>query len=158
MKMYHEARIKGIFMEHSSEVGQTYLMDQLEFYVTLKLADNPNLDGNELVDEFFTRYYGAAALPMKELYCKIEETFSNPQNYPIGIQTSPAHQHQNEALAWGWLGTEQRMTEFGELMAQACEAAQTPVEKDRVALFKKGIWDYMVEGRHKYESKYSPWQ
>jgi hypothetical protein len=151
MKMYKDANIRGIFMEHSSECGATYLMDQIEFYVTLKLADDPQLDGDRLIDEFFTRYYGAAAAPMKELYCRIEDTFSNPKNYPLDIQNSPGHQHQNDALAWVSLGTEERMQEFAKLMAQAREAARTPVEKERVAMFEKGIWDYMVEGRRKYD-------
>ena len=86
--------MQGIFMEHSSECGQSYLMDQLEFYVTLKLADNPGLDGNRLIDEFFARYYGAAARPMKELYELIETTFSDPKSYPAEIQQSPAHRHR----------------------------------------------------------------
>jgi len=150
MKMYKDANIRGIFMEHSGEFDQSYLMDQLEFYVTLKLADNPDLDGNKLIDDFFTRYYGSAAKPMKELYCRIEDTFSNPKCYPVEIQKSPAHHHQTEELAWGSLGTEARMAEFAKLMEQAKAAAKTPIEKQRVAMWEKGQWDYMVAGRKRY--------
>lgn len=150
MKLYHEAGISGMYIENSSECGVTYLMDQLEYYVTLKLADDPTLNGNKLIEEFFTRYYGAAAKPMKQLYNRIEDTFTNPKYYPVEIQKSPAHQHQNEDLAWGSLGTEQRMAEFEKLMSQARQAARTPEEKQRIALFEKGIWDYMVEGRTKF--------
>ncbi len=150
MKLYDQAKLRGIFMEHSGEFGESYLMDQLEFYVTLKLADDPTLDGNRLIDEFFTRYYGAAAKPMAALYTGIEEAFSNPRNYPQAIQTSPGHQHQTEALAWGALGTEPRLADFAALMAQAEAAAQTSAEKARVAVFRKGIWDYMVAGRTLY--------
>ena len=95
MKLYHEAKIEGIFIENSGECDATYLMDQLEYYVTFKLADEPTLDGNKLIDEFFTRYYGTAAAPMKALYCRIEDLFGNPKNYPPEIQHSEAHQHQN---------------------------------------------------------------
>jgi hypothetical protein len=150
MKMYHDANIQGIFLEHSSEMGLSYLMDQLEFYVTFKLADDPTLDGNKLIDEFFTLYYGSAAEPMRKLYLAIEDTFSNPRNYPVEIRKSDAHQHQTEALAWGSLGTEARMAQFGKLMDQARVAAKTDLEKQRVGLFEKGVWDYMVEGRRKY--------
>lgn len=152
MKWYHARGVQGIFMEHSSECGQSYLMDQLEFYVTLKLADDPALDGDKLIEEFFTRYYGAAARPMRELYLRIEDTFSNPKYYPVEIQQSLSHQHQNETLAWGSLGTEQRMAEFQKLMDRAKAAAQRPEEKERVALFERGQWDYMVEGRRRYLS------
>ena len=33
---------------------------------------------------------------MRERYERIEETYSNPRNYPIEIQESPGHQHQTE--------------------------------------------------------------
>ena len=147
MKLFHEAHIAGMFIENSSECNESYLMDQVEFYVTLKMADQPDLDGNRLIDEFFTRYYGAAAGPMKELYLAIEETFSNPKNYPIEIQRSDAHQHQTKELAWGSLGTKQRMARFGQLMAQAKAAARTQQEKERVALFERGQWEYMRKGQ-----------
>lgn len=153
MRLYHDARIQGIFMEHSSECGESYLMDQLEFYLTLKLADDPSLDPQALFEEFFTRYYGHAAEPMKALYLGIEEAFSNPAGYPPEIRDSPAHQHQTEELAWGCEGTPERMARFAELMAAAEAAARTPEEQARVALFRRGLWDYMVEGRRLYESR-----
>jgi hypothetical protein len=153
MHLYHDARIRGIFLEHSSEFGASYLMDQLEFYLTFKLADDPRLDGNKLIEEFFTRYYGAAAAPMKALYCAIEDTFTDPKNYPPDIQNSPAHQHQTATLAWDSLGTPARMAEFAKLMDAARAAARTPIEKARVALFEKGIWDYMVEGRKQHDAR-----
>jgi hypothetical protein len=153
MRMYHDTRIAGIFLENSSEMGATYLMDQLEFYVTFKLADDPEQDGNKLIEEFFTGYYGSAAAPMKALYCRIEDLFGNPTYYPPEIQRSPAHQHQTEELAWGSLGTPARMAELQGLMNEATAAARTPTEKERVRLFRVGIWDYMVEGRRQYEER-----
>jgi len=153
MERYRQAGICGIFMEHSSECGQTTLMDQLEFYVTLKLADDPTRDGNALIDEFFTRYYGSAATPMAALYRRIEDTFSNPANYPEAIRTSPGHQHQTAELAWGSLGTPERLVEFAGLMAAAEGAAKTTEEKARVATFRRGIWEPMVEGRRRYEDR-----
>lgn len=140
MRWYHDAKIQGIFMEHSSEFHESYLMDQLEFYVTLKLADDPSLDGDRLIDEFFERYYGAAAGPMKQLYCEMESTFSDPKNYPAEIQKTPAHQHQTKELA-AYLGTKEKMARFADLMASAKQAAQTPEERQRVALFEHGQWE-----------------
>ncbi len=151
MGMYHKANVTGIYLENSSECDATWMMDQLEYYVTFKLADDPTLDGNRLIEEFFTRYYGRAAAPMKALYNRIEDLFGNPKYYPPKIQKSPAHQHQDEELAWAWVGTPERMAEMGKSMAQAKAAARSDLEKQRVALFEKGIWEYMVEGRRMYE-------
>ena len=153
MALYHEAGIEGIFMEHSSECEQTHLMDVPDIYVTLKLADDPSLDGDALIDEFFTRFYGAAAEPMRRLYERIEQTYCSPGSYPPEIQSSPAHQHQTEELAWKWLGTSERMAEFGGLLAEAERTAATDVEKQRVGLFRKGIWEHMTEGRRQWVHK-----
>ena len=152
MALYHANGIKGIFMEHSSEFAQSYLMDQLEFYVTLKLADDPTLDGNLLIAEFFQRYYGAAAEPMRQLYCMIEELFTNPANYPVEVRHSLAHHHQTSELAWGSLGTPERLRKLADLMAQARAVARPGIEAERVALFEQGQWDYLVEGRKQYQT------
>jgi len=126
-------------------------MDQLEFYLTFKLADDPSLDGERMIDEFFARYYGGAAGPMRKLYCEIEETWSNPESYAREIRELPGKtQHQNEEMAWQWLGTEEKMKEFGKLMAAAEVAAKTDPEKQRVECFRKGIWDYMLEGKRRF--------
>jgi len=156
MRLFHDAKVRGVFVEHSSEFGASYLLDQLEFYVTFKLADDPSLDGNQLIGEFFTRYYGSAAAPMKALYCAIEDAFSNPAGYPEAIRTSPAHQHQTAQLAWDSLGTPERMAQYAKLMDQARAAAETPAEKERVALFEEGIWNGMVEGRKQHDGRTVP--
>lgn len=162
MDLYHQAHIRGVFMEHSSEFGATYLMDQLEFYVTLKLADDPTLDGRQLIEEFFAKYYGAAGPAMRELYNTIEQAFFDSRMYPLDIQQSKAHQHQNERLAWETLGTEARMNRITTLMTEALQAECAPLEKQRVEMFAAGVVDYMREGRRLFlrrtqpSSKHSP--
>ena len=42
------------------------------------------------------------------------------------------------------------MAELGQLMAQAKSQARTTIERQRVALFEKGIWQYMLAGRAAY--------
>ena len=142
IKSYLGAGVQGIFYEPSYLADgkqQSPLLDQLEFYVTWKLADDSNLDANKLIDEFFTRYYGAAAKPMQAVYESIEKTYAEP-----------APSHQNEKYAWTTLGTEEKMAQLGNLMKEARKIAHTDVEKQRVALFDKGIWQYMQAGRKMY--------
>ena len=122
-------------------------------YISLKLMDDPSLNVDELLDEFFTRYYGPAAEPMKRVYLLIEKTYSSPANYPEDVQKKVGIWHQTEEIAWKYLGTEERMAELGRLMEQAGKAAATGVEKQRVALFDQGVWEYMVEGRRRWLAK-----
>jgi hypothetical protein len=146
IKMYHEDGVKGLFL---CGIGE-----QVDFYITMKLLDDPELDIDEILDEFFTSYYGASAEPMKNLYLRIEDIYSNPENYPPEVRTEERQFHQNEEIAWKYLGTEERMAELGELMQKAKQLAITDVEKQRVQLFEIGVWNYMLEGRKKFlESK-----
>ena len=164
MASYRKAGISGMSYQpaYIAHGHRSALMDQLEFCVTWKLADNPTLDGNALIDEFFVRYYGSAAAPMKAFYKLVEQTYADPANYPpaflkkVGtIQDGDIviGNHQSEEIAWKFLGTESRMAQLGRLMDEARAAAITDVEKQRVTLFDKGIWQYMQAGRKAYLQK-----
>lgn len=150
MKLYREAGIRGIFMEHSSEFGRSFLLDQLEMYVTWKLADNPNLDSKKLINGFFRNYYGSAAGPMQTMYEEMENTYSDPQNYPPSVRDSPGGSHQSEELAWKYLGTPKRMARWEALMSKAKTLAKTPAEKERLKLFEAGVWKPMQNAATRY--------
>lgn len=135
---------------------------EVEAYLTYKLMDDPGLEVEKLLDEYFKRLYGSAAEPMKQLYFAIERTYSNPANYPEPVARGirEGHHHQTEEVAWGYLGTERRMASFARLLQQAKASVKTAVEKKRLELFEKGVWDYMVAGRRAYlekiKAKYGP--
>ena len=135
-KLFHRCGLRGAFFEG---MGQ-----DVEAYVTFKLMDDPALDVDSLLEDYFTGLYGAAASPMRSLYLRIEEIYSNPANYP-----SDAH-HQTAEIAWGRLGTQDRMAELGTLMTQAHKMATSDAEKARVQLFDKQVWEYMTVGREMY--------
>ena len=142
LKMYHRDGVRGMFL---CGIGE-----QVDYYVTMKLLNDPDLDVDALLDEFFTRYYGAASEPMKRLYSRIEDIYSDSKNYPAEVMTEEHQFHQNEEIAWGYLGTAEHMAELGTLMEQATQLAETQVEEQRVALFERGVWQYMQEGRARY--------
>ncbi len=144
-KMFAKDGVRGVFLNN--------LGDYLDTYATLKYLDDPSRSIDRLIGEFHTLYYGAAAAPMKKLYLRIEETYSNPAYYSEAVRNGVGHAHQTEDMAWGSLGTEARMAEFGALMDEAKRLARTDMEKRRVALFERGIWRYMVEGRAKWVAK-----
>jgi hypothetical protein len=59
--------------------------------------------------------------------------------------------YQTPNIAWEKLGTKKRMAEFGKLMEEVKSAAKTEMEKKRVELFEKSVWDRMKTGREEYE-------
>ena len=125
---------------------------EVEAYVTYRLMDDPSLNLDTLLDEYFTRQYGPAAGPMRKFYETVEQAYGDPANYPEAIATGKieGHHHQTEEVAWGYLGNAKRMETLGKLMEEAKAAAQTAEQKQRVALFELGVWDYMAAGRKQY--------
>jgi hypothetical protein len=150
MEDYHRRGFKGIFAEpayfprqgrQEGDAGRAPIVTLLELYLAYKLADDPALDGNKLIDEFFPLFYGAAAEPMRRLYDAIERAYCDPATYA----TSPAtyYGYQTPAITWKRIGTRERMLEFGKLMNEAKEAAETDLEKTRVGLFETSVWNRM---------------
>lgn len=142
LKMYAEDGVKGIFL---CGIGE-----QLDFYITMKLMDDPSLSINTLVDEFFTFYFGQASGPMKAFYEKIESVYSSPKNYPEEIQTQDAQFHQTEEIAWKYLGTKPVMDELANWIEKANSTVKNEDERVRVESWTKGIWKYMQEGYEHY--------
>ena len=146
MKYFKERGIRGFFVT---------LAPGPDGYFNLKLMEDPEADIDEVIDDYFMRFYGNAGEPMKQLYLAIEKAVSTPANYPDWVLNSPSGMHQNAEIAWGHLGTAERMAEFAQLMTKARLAARTPKEKARVKLFEQEIWSYMLAGRKVYAAQES---
>lgn len=144
-KLFQQYNIRGIF--HCG-YGQ-----QVEAYVSYKLMDDPSLNVDTLLDEYFTGLYGTAAKPMRQLYEGIEATYCDPKNYPKDIRNGERGSHQTVQFAWEYLGTRARMAKFQQLMDDAKAQANTVVEKTNVELFEKAVWSYMVSGKDTYTKR-----
>ena len=140
MQMFIRDGVRGIF-----ECGE---QDQLEQYVMAKVWDDPEVNVDALIDEFFRLYFGPAGDPMKKFYLRLEGIACDPGNYP-----PPYHRRDGinwKAVAWERLGTAERMEELGALVAQAEKLVGTEAEKQRVALWRSAIWEWMRQGREQY--------
>lgn len=144
---FHRSGVKGFFIEpaYLAHGQRSPLMDQLELYLTYRLADDPTLNGERLIAEFFEEYYGPAAAPMRELYEMMEDTYADPANHAGSVT-------QTESQAWQMLGTEERMRDYGRLLSRARGIVRDadPVYAERVDLFFRGIYHWMREGREEY--------
>jgi hypothetical protein len=133
VKRYHRDGIRGVFL---CGIGQ-----QLDYYLYAQTAFDAGTDCQELVDEFFTLYFGAAADPMKRFYYRISEI--NREEGVVG--TTPER-------SWGKLGTPERMQELGGYMNDAVKRAVTNIEKRRVETWKRGVWEYMKAGYDQFRA------
>jgi hypothetical protein len=144
-KRFAADRVRGFFL--------CGVADYIDGYLTFRCLDDPSFDVDGALDEFFARYYGPAGPSMRQLYLAIERTYMDPANYPAAVQKDDIHVHQSEEMAWGYLGTAERMAAWKELLEQAKAAAVTPEERGRVAIFEKDLWGRMVEGRKRWEAR-----
>ncbi len=143
IKMFAKDGIKGAFLNGIGE--------QVDTYLTFKLFDDPTLDVDVLLKDFFTKYYGAAGEPMRKLYLAIEEAYLHPVSLPADVAEGRKESHETEEIAWRCMGTDERMRQFAALIAEAKAAKTTDVEAKRLALFDEAVWQPMLKGKAKYE-------
>jgi len=144
-QMFGRDKVRGIFL--------CGVASYIDGYLTFRCLDDPFFDVDRVLEEFFTRYYGPAAEPMKQLYLSIEQTYMTPANYPETVQKDDLHFHQTEEMAWKYLGTAERLAGWGKLVGQGQAAASTPQQKQSVALFVQDLWANMLAGRQQWESR-----
>jgi hypothetical protein len=140
MKMFIRDGVRGIF-----ECGE---QDQLEQYIMAKVWDDPGSDVDALIDEFFAAYFGPAAAPMKKFYLRLEEIACDPGNYSPPYRRKDAIEWRR--VAWERLGTEEHMRELGAFMERGRELADADPWKQRVALWRSALWDWMRTGREQH--------
>lgn len=122
--------------------------DQLAHYVMTKVWDNPSADVDRILEEFFRLYFGPAGPAMGTFYSRLEQIACDPANYPPELRKADSTKWR--AAAWKNLGTAEQMKELGGLIASAESLATDSRQKQRVALWKRALWDWMREGRDHY--------
>lgn len=144
IRMFHEDSVRGVFL---CGVGE-----QLDYYLAMKHYDDPGMDVDFVLDEFFRLYFGKAAEPMRKFYGKIETVYNDFSLYPERVK-GETHYHQDEEIAWRYLGTEDVMHELEQYITRAKGAELSPVERKRVESWESGIWKYMEKGKTDYLRK-----
>ncbi len=129
VKRYHKDGVRGVFL---CGIGQ-----QLDYYLYMQTGFNADTDCKELVDEFFSLYFGAASEPMKRFYNRISAI--NREEGVVG---------RSQELSWRRLGTPDRMKELEGYIEAAVKLARTALEKKRVETWKEGVWEYMKAGHN----------
>jgi hypothetical protein len=129
VKRYINDGVRGVYL---CGIGE-----QLDYYIYMKTAFDKTTDVDALMDEFFTRYFGAAGEPLKQFYLRVEQI-----NQTEGILGTDIYK------SWGKLGTPVRMAELEGYINQALALSVNapPVLQQRVNTWKVGVWDYMKAG------------
>jgi hypothetical protein len=157
-KNFTKDGIKGWF----TEVEMQY--NSLEAYVAAKICYDPSLDPNQIIDDYFSNYYGDAGKPLKEFYREIETAYWDKNNYPQSwfASNKVVGPRGVKNPTWGtglhspdvnWaIGSKKRVAKLNALIKKAQTLVKTPAEKARLQRFIDGIWSQALQGRKKYKS------
>ena len=111
-------------------------------------------DVDAVVAEFFQRYFGPAADPMRRFYLGLEAIACDPANYPPPYLRASGIDWKK--VAWEKLGTPERMRELGALIHEAEAKAGAGLERQRVELWRAALWDWMEAGSKAATASASP--
>ncbi|MBO4491196.1 MAG: DUF4838 domain-containing protein [Lentisphaeria bacterium] len=103
----------GMFQENHN-VTHTYR--NLDLYIFLRLMWDPDRNVEKELDEYYTLYYGPAAVPAKELFTRLENdwlkldplVFGDPKNPEI-VGAVRGNAEDARKLAWGRVYTAEEM-------------------------------------------------
>lgn len=136
--------------------------NNLEAYIAAKICFDPSLDPNQIIDEYFKNYYGAAGETMKKFYREIEQAYWDYNNYPQNWFRSdkvmgPRGKKNptwgtglhSPSVNWG-IGTVERVEKLDGMIKKAKTLVKTPAEKARLRMLIDGIWAQAVKGRKEY--------
>lgn len=143
MKLDKSLGFEGMYTEVYAFLPNTAPM----LWAMAKLQWDPTLDVDELLDEFYTRMYGAAAPVMKEYFDLLERSYNTER---------PGHgrwEHRNLAVQATALAPEDVDRAF-ELLQQAANSTGDPDVQERIHIHRMGlqygayvIWAYDLSRR-----------
>lgn len=68
---YRDKGVEGFYTQQSDSL---FYRLGLNYYISAKLSWNADLNLNALINDYFEKFYGSAAVPMKEFYMSMEES------------------------------------------------------------------------------------
>lgn len=106
------------------------IWDHLNMYMTWKLSQDPTLDPDAILQEYYHLFYGPAEVPMGRFWDGLEELYMSPQ-------------HADEV----W--TAQRVLQLGEYLQQARALLpdETSAYRRRVEMVRQGVFNTLDDSR-----------
>lgn len=134
IRLFAQSNVRGIYMQGAGNtIGSS--MSDLRNYVTSRLLWNPQLSGQELIDEFLTLHYGPADEPIREFIHLVHDNavklgctkncFATGADYGI-----------DDEIAHAGLQAFRKATRLAD-----CDAVRTRVEKASICAYRAAVED-----------------
>ena len=137
-KVMQELGVDGYFGEMENPIMTEFW--EMKFWMTAKLAEDPSLDENKLIDEFLNGYYGAAG-PYLRQYLELVHSKSDPY--------TPHWSYMSETMSPRWINVETMIQAQG-IMDQAMAAVADDDTLLRRVRHSRFALDRVFVERHEY--------
>lgn len=135
----------GGFNESESDV---WIFNYLNFYVFSRVAWNPDVDLDAVLDEHYRLMFGAAAQPMKSFYEGLERKWNGEfidRTFDMD-EMGPLSGRASWYRLWNEIYDEKTIDGFDALLRQAAAAvAPGSIESKRVAFFRRVFFEKMAD-------------
>jgi hypothetical protein len=130
MPYYHGLGAEGFYTQGA---GARWSACGLNHYVAAKLAWDVDLDVDRILDDFYQKFYGEAAEPMRDYWESLQQAFADYDEClsPFGRAWT--------TLAAADIFTPQAIAAMEDAVSRAEEAAQTQAVRDRVELIRRRV-------------------
>ena len=120
------------------------------FYFRLKLYDDPSLNVEEMISEFYNSFYGPAAKPARKFVEAMENRW-NDRKMRKASGFGQASHHLPNTFYWEHMGNPRFMAKLERLMADVRAAApEGSIYARRVELLDKAILGHAIFKRGQY--------
>ena len=134
------ARSHG-FTDYYGESSPNWGLDGPQHWLVAQLLSHPEADARSLLDEYYRRYFGEAAEPMRAFFTRCEEIWMS--------QPGPADwmkYYRNESQAELFPSTECRS--LRTLLDQAAKLASQEKTRKRIEMVDAALWRHGTPGSH----------
>ena len=137
--------VKGAFFENESTVHTFRFLDE---YVVLKLLWDPDQDVDQLLDDFFAKFYGPASTPMRRFYARLGELWKRT----FTLYGADRPQFAGRIDLWEKIYTTEELTRLGQVLGEAEEKAKgQEAYAWRVTLIREELLGRLEQNRADFE-------
>ena len=137
LKFMHDNRVSAVFEQGNREIGGEFA--ELRAYLIDKLLWNPNINMNEVVNDFLEGYYGKAAKQVKEYIELLHNNNMEHSGYKLSIFGQPVMEKESFL-------SDSLLTIYNSLFDEAEKAvSEYPEFLDRVKTARLPVYYAMLE-------------
>ena len=154
---YYKKCAPYIFGAYASNCSERFLYSALNYYVFCKVAWDPSVDADALIDEYYELMFGPAAGMMRLVFDGLERIWlTEVIGKAYEIKYGTAVDVPRNFSIWTKIYTPERIRPFETLFDAAAQSvAPGSVEARRIALMRKEVLAPLVDRSRRYATRVS---